>query len=299
MADVLERSSQLIVELIKFMKTREMGDPLFTRIMPLLAKIRKDNNEATAATQKLNDNRDDAAARKLFDESIARLEKTVAECEAFLNPVKSKPSAVSEKTAGGEKPGEKKLLVPKELTFVSVDVQGSEDLKKDEEQSKVQSSFRAYQNLVDSCFKESKEFKAVKSAWAGDGFIAYFEKAGDAIMASMRLRYSMPVFNIGLNSLMRNFRIRIGISTGEDYFDEKLEIGKMTSHIIDLAGYLQKKASIENGPKTLSRIFVSVNTILKIHQNMSFRRVIKLDKLLIPADESKNVPPVETYELIF
>lgn len=295
MADILETSAKTLEELIKFMKTREIGDPLFTKTMPLVARLRKDKDDATAAAQKLKDNRDNEAIRKVFDDAIARLEKTVAESETFLNPVKTRPSAASP-ASRPEKPGEKKLLVPKELTFVSVDVQGSEDLKKDEEQSKVQKSFAAYQNLVDSCFKE---FHAAKHAWAGDGYITYFEKADEAILASMRLRYSMPVFNASQNLLARNFRIRIGISTGEDYFDESLEIGKMTSHIIDLAGYLQKRASIENGPKTLSRIFISVNTIMKIHQNNAFRRVIKLDKLLIPADEVKNVPPVETYELIF
>jgi len=72
----------------------------------------------------------------------------------------------------------------------------------------------------------------------------------------------------------------------------------MTSKVIDLAGYLQKKAEIKTGVKTLARALVSTNTILKIHKHFNFQRTLKLDKQLVEADDSKKVQAMSAFEII-
>ncbi|HNY13224.1 MAG TPA: adenylate/guanylate cyclase domain-containing protein [Candidatus Wallbacteria bacterium] len=289
MADIFEHANQLKDNLIKLMKSFEPGTVPFINAMTLAGKLRKALDETTLLATNLSNNREDQTIKTNFEASRVRLEKIIEECETVAAPKSSTSKSTVSKN-------DKTISIPKELTFVSLDVQGSEDLKKDEEQSKVSRSFSNFHDLVDKIFKAAG---VKKSGWAGDGFIAYFENAENALTAVLNLRGNLTTFNIKENSLSKNFRLRIGISTGEDYFEEGIDIGKMTSKIIDLAGYLQKKAEITTSAKTLSRILVSVHTILKIHKNFAFQRTLKVEKAIIAADESKKIATLNAYEIIF
>ncbi len=289
MADILEHASQIKDSLIRLMKSFEPGTVPFINAMTLAGKLRKAIDETTLSAANLSNDRENEKLKSSFNEARTRLEHAITECEIVV-----KPKTEAQKTPASK--NDKVINIPKELTFVSLDVQGSEDLKKDEENSKVSRSFSNFHALVDKIFKDAG---VKKSGWAGDGFIAYFDNAESALVAILNLRGDLTTFNIKENILSKNFRLRIGISTGEDYFDESSDIGKMTSKIIDLAGYLQKKAEITTSAKTLSRILVSVNTILKIHKNFPFQRTLKVEKSIIAADESKKISAMEAYEIVF
>lgn len=291
MSDVLERANIYKDALIKLMKSFEPGTAPFIQSMTLAGKLRKVIDETMSLSANVAANKENAEFRTSFDNALARLEKVMTECEPILGP-----KSMLMKPAAQAKTSDKSIAVPKELTFVSVDVQGSEDLKKDEDSAKVSKSFASFHALVDRLFKEGG---VKKSGWAGDGFIAYFDSAENAILAFLNLRGALPAFNIAQNLLSKNFRIRVGISTGEDYFDEGIEIGKMTSKIIDLSGYLQKKAEITNSAKTLSRVLLSTNTIMKIHKIFQYQRTLKVDKIIIPPDENKKVAGMDAYELLY
>ncbi|MEZ7891111.1 MAG: adenylate/guanylate cyclase domain-containing protein [Candidatus Wallbacteria bacterium] len=288
MSDLIEQSGVLVERLVKFMKTREMNDPLFAQSMQLIAKLRKAKDRMTDLAQKLSNDRDNQSLRKEFDTAKFDLETCYDECDKFVNPRTSNPKPEASKY-------DKKLLIPKELTFVSLDVQGSEDLKIDEEPANVTRAFSEYYKLIEGIVKE---YGVKKMGWAGDGFIAYFDKAENAVLSVLKLMCSMHIFNLTLNKLAKNFRIRIGVSTGEDYFDETLEIGKMTSKVIDLAGYLQKKAEITSGPKTFSRVLVNQTTLERVCKTHAYKRVLKLDKILLAADESKKVSAIDAFEIL-
>lgn len=289
MADILEHANQIKDSLIRLMKSFEPGTVPFMNAMSLAGKLRKSIDETTALAANLSNDRENESIKSNFNAARTKLEKIIEECEVVVAP---KPSGLKSVVSKNDKV----ISIPKDLTFVSLDVQGSEDLKKDEEQAKVSKSFSNFHSMVDKLFKDAG---VKKSGWAGDGFIAYFDNAESALIAILNLRGDLTTFNIKENILSKNFRLRIGVSTGEDYFDESIDIGRMTSKVIDLAGYLQKKAEITSSAKTLSRILVSVNTILKIHKNFPFQRTLKVEKAIIAADESKKIAALEAYEIVF
>jgi hypothetical protein len=288
MTDINEKANSVKEKLISFMKTREMGDPLFNNTMQLISKLKTAQSEVVRLSTELSQNRENQALIQTVQAASARLQKILDECDNYVSPqVKNSKSEPAK--------AERVISIPKELSFVSIDVQGSEDLKQGEDAARVSKAFSNYFSLVEKIMRDNG---VKKYSWAGDGFIAYFDSAESSIIASIALITSMTVFNLTQNTLAKNFRIRIGISTGEDYFDEKSEIGKMTSKIIDLAGYLQKKAEIKSGVKTLARALVSTNTILKIHKHFNFQRTLKLDKQLIESDSSKKVQAMSAFEII-
>ncbi len=289
MTDINEKANSVKEKLISFMKTREMGDPLFNNTMQLIAKLKNSQSEVVRLSTELSQNRENQSLIQTAQAASARLQKILDECDNYISPQVSRSSKSEPAKA------ERVIAIPKELTFVSIDVQGSEDLKQGEDAAKVSKAFSNYFSLVEKIMRDNG---VKKYSWAGDGFIAYFDTAENAIISSIALITSMTVFNLTQNPLAKNFRIRIGISTGEDYFDEKSEIGKMTSKVIDLAGYLQKKAEIKTGVKTLARALVSTNTILKIHKHFNFQRTLKLDKQLIETDASKKVQAMSAFEII-
>jgi|GEM_PF-3678958 len=288
MSDINEQANAIKEKLIGFMKTREMGDPLFNNTMQLIAKLKNAQTEAIKYSGELSTNRENKDLIKSAQASSGKLQKIIEECEVYLSP---------KSTQAKNEPlrQEKLIAVPKELTFVSVDVQGSEDLKQGEEAVKVSKAFSNYFAMVEKIFKDHG---VKKYGWAGDGFIAYFDSVENSVVAVIAMMCAMTVFNLVQNPLCKNFRVRIGVSTGEDYFDEKTEIGKMTSKIIDLAGYLQKKSEITGGAKILSRALLSTNTVLKIHKTYNFQRTLKLDKQVIEADEGKKVQAMGAFEII-
>ncbi|HOD40760.1 MAG TPA: adenylate/guanylate cyclase domain-containing protein [Candidatus Wallbacteria bacterium] len=288
MGDINDQANSIKEKLIGFMKTREMGDPIFNNTMQMIAKLKNAQSEALKLSNDLSQNRENTVLVQAAQAAAAKLQKIVDECENYLEPKLKTSSSAAAKN-------DKVIAVPKELTFISIDVQGSEDLKQGEDAAKVSKAFSNYFSMVEKIMRESS---VKKYSWAGDGFIAYFDAAENAIVAAISLICSMTVFNLTQNPLAKNFRIRIGISTGEDYFDEKSEIGKMTSKVIDLAGYLQKKAEIKTGVKTLARALVSTNTILKIHKHFNFQRTLKLDKQLVEADDSKKVQAMSAFEIV-
>lgn len=295
MSDINEQANAIKEKLISFMKTREMGDPIFNHTMQMIARLKNAQSEAMKLSGELSQNRENTALIHSAQAAAARLQKIVEECENYIEPKLKSSKSPSSSAASGGGASEKVIAVPKELTFISIDVQGSEDLKQGEDAAKVSKAFSNYFALVE---KIMRDHNVKKYSWAGDGFIAYFDSAENSIIAAIGLMCAMPVFNLAQNPLAKNFRIRIGISTGEDYFDEKSEIGKMTSKVIDLAGYLQKKAEIKTGVKTLYRALVSTNTILKIHKHFNFQRTLKLDKHLVEADEAKKVQALSAFEIL-
>lgn len=289
--DNLNEKANLIKEkLISFMKSREMGDPLFNQTMQLIAKLKNAQNEVLKYNDEISKAENISNLSQNASSALLLLQKILDECESYINPkVNYKPTLSS-----GSNVKSQVLLTQKELTFVSIDVQGSEDLKQNEDNLKVSKAFSNYFMFVEKIMKENN---VKKYSWAGDGFIAYFENAENAISACLLLMGTMPYFNLTLNQLSKNFKVRIGISTGEDYFDEKCEIGKMTSKVIDLAGYLQKKAAIKDTPKTFTRILASQNTILKIHKNAIFQRTLKITKIDLEADENKKIQAMSAFEI--
>ena len=128
----------------------------------------------------------------------------------------------------------------KTRTFLAVDVAGSGQIKQGEDPFIVQFVFKAYQDFIESIV--NKQHGTVHST-SGDGAMACFEKAEDAVAAARQVLSELDAFNEEQNQLERNFRLRIGVHTGQVVINTDGQINEMFAESLDIAGHIQKNAS--------------------------------------------------------
>ena len=125
-------------------------------------------------------------------------------------------------------------------TFMSIDVIGSTTLKQGEVEQDIVYTFLAYHKQVtDAAYQHHGEVIHI----SGDGVMARFQKADDAVAMADTLLKSLPTFNKKQNRLGREFQLRIGIHTGEVLEHESQQAGRLISQTLDIAAKLQQAAS--------------------------------------------------------
>lgn len=125
-------------------------------------------------------------------------------------------------------------------TFMSIDVIGSTTLKQGEVEQDIVYTFLAYHKQVtDAAYQHHGEVIHI----SGDGVMARFQKADDAVAMADTLLKSLPVFNKKQNRLGREFQLRVGIHTGEVLEHESQQAGHLISQTLDIAAKLQQAAS--------------------------------------------------------
>jgi len=131
----------------------------------------------------------------------------------------------------------------REKTFLAIDVDNPEELKKDSDKDDVHFTIEAYRALVK---KIIDSFAGQIHETSGDGIMSVFDSADEACSAAIAIANQMPDFNIRQNQILSSDRhkksmiLRVGINTGQVIFDEKRGIGELFDRIIDTAGHLQK-----------------------------------------------------------
>lgn len=124
--------------------------------------------------------------------------------------------------------------------FLSVDVVGSSQMKREAPALAVEYSFGQFQEWVAAIVNAGGG--QLQSA-AGDGMMALFPADALAIRAARRLQEGIEQFNAGRNHLPTPFRIRCGLSAGAVAVDERTPLGYLHSPVIDRAAALQKYAA--------------------------------------------------------
>ncbi len=123
--------------------------------------------------------------------------------------------------------------------FLSIDVAGSSEMKRQASELEVEFSFRKFQQWVEEFIRaQGGEMQAV----AGDGMMCLFHTDAAAVRAARELQAGLPQFNVALNRLPTPFRVRCGVSAGEVAIEPGRAIGRLQSAIIDRAANLQKRA---------------------------------------------------------
>jgi len=74
----------------------------------------------------------------------------------------------------------------------------------------------------------------------GDELMCFFERPSQAVLAGSAILARLAAFNREQNLLVRPFRFRLGVHTGESLVD--LDAGVAYSEVLDLAGHIQKCA---------------------------------------------------------
>lgn len=122
-----------------------------------------------------------------------------------------------------------------EKAFLSIDVAGSTIIKHGTTAERISITFSNYHSYVSQIINKNEGTVVVIS---GDGVMAHFPTADNAVAAAFKIQSGMGKFNRAQNKLPFPLRLRIGISFG---VIGKLKItGKDTHMLLDAAGTVQK-----------------------------------------------------------
>lgn len=161
-----------------------------------------------------------------------------------------------------------KGFLTKTSTFVSIDVVNSTMMKVDAPEEDSIFSFLAYQRYVEALVQKHRG--RIVSV-TGDGVMAQFSSAPEAVEASVEVLQGLENFNRNVNLLKSPFQLRIGVNTGKVYQDQ--EEGErsrqiMPSSTIDMAGYLQKNVPPNTAwfdQSTIERLDKPISGVQKHH----------------------------------
>lgn len=124
------------------------------------------------------------------------------------------------------------------IVVMAVDVARSTMLKQDQDPLDVEFSFREYQKLVAAV---AKQCGGEVFSEAGDGALASFRDASQALRAARLLQAHIQTFNALTNRLSGDFRLRIGMHAGE----AQAGFADVPYHeLIDIAAHVESAAPV-------------------------------------------------------
>ena len=157
---------------------------------------------------------------------------------------------------GMKDPGEERQLLLKQLvdlqhklregeqtvTFVSIDVVGSTQMKVDADPLAIEFTFTEYHRFVESIVE--KHNGRIHST-AGDGITCAFREAPSAWTASKHILGGLFELNAFRNKIGTPLELRIGLHTGEVVAPTAGDIRSVNfAHVIDIAAHMQKYAPV-------------------------------------------------------
>ena len=148
----------------------------------------------------------------------------------------------------------------KNRSFLAVDVAGSGQIKQGEDPFIVQFVFKAYQDYIESIVNTHN---GTVHSTSGDGAMACFEQPADAVAAARQILSELDKFNFEQNQLERDFRLRIGIHTGQVVINTDGKINEMFAESLDIAGHIQKNANVNS-------LSISEETLRKLDNPSGF-----------------------------
>ena len=123
--------------------------------------------------------------------------------------------------------------------FLSIGVVDAIEMKQGADPEKVRRSFAAYEEMLEEHFKFTG---AWKEAWTPEGVMVCYQDLGHALDAAQRILKRLADFNQALNEMPQPFRICCGMNEGEVAIFEDSKLQKVSDHVIDVAGHMQKHA---------------------------------------------------------
>lgn len=165
------------------------------------------------------------------------------------------PSFVPERSASGQATSRAELLKllftlqnqlesqQQRYAFLSVDVVGSQEMKRKGPQLAVEYSFTQYREWIEQIVAGLDGRMQIA---AGDGVMCLFPTESAALHAARRIQEGIDGFNAHHNRLPLPFRLRCGVNAGEVALEAGTPIGHLQSPVIDRAAALQKQAEPGN-----------------------------------------------------
>lgn len=132
---------------------------------------------------------------------------------------------------------EKISSAKKETSFLALDVVGSTRLKEGVSPERVTVTFDGFHRLVDRAVKSNGGDPFLDE---GDGKVARFRRAIDAVRAAREIQEKLVEFNDEGNKLGAPLTMRMGIHTGLSLIDDTLDHKRVADHVLDVACHLEK-----------------------------------------------------------
>lgn len=129
--------------------------------------------------------------------------------------------------------------IGRDLTFLSIDVVGSTEMKKGEDSATIELDFLEYHNYVEAIFHKHG---LIKASWTPDGVMACFNTIDEALQAAQEILNGLEYFNREVKSMKQDFVLRCGINSGHVFYDDSIPLEQFSDRVIDIAGHMQKHA---------------------------------------------------------
>jgi class 3 adenylate cyclase len=146
------------------------------------------------------------------------------------------------------------------VAFLSVDVVNSTGMKHSEDHALAELDFRHYRKFVEQIIADNK---ALKAAWTPDGVMICFSTLDEAVHAGQSLINGLVKFNKEVKTMKMDFAVRCGVNSGDVLYDESVKMEEMSDECIDLAGHMQKYA-------TIGTLYVAESLMPKIKDQSGF-----------------------------
>ena len=139
--------------------------------------------------------------------------------------------------------------------FLSVDVVGSSEMKRNGPALAAEHSFNQYREWVQGIVRQAE---GEVQSHAGDGMMCIFPTPEAAVWTARHLQDGIAGFNATQNHLPTPFQIRCGVTAGDVGYEPGTPLGHLQSPVIDQAAELQKSAQpgdiVVSGPVTAAAL---------------------------------------------
>jgi class 3 adenylate cyclase len=128
------------------------------------------------------------------------------------------------------------------VTFLSVDVVGSTQMKAQADALSIEYTFNEYHQYVDRIVRK---YGGNVHSTAGDGLICAFDTPSQAFGSAKNMQSGLIELNTFGNKTSTPIALRVGIHTGDVVAPTPGDIGSVNfAHVIDIAAHLQKAAPV-------------------------------------------------------
>ena len=136
-----------------------------------------------------------------------------------------------------ERESEIRSAFQREVTALSLDVVRSTLLKQPGQTIMASFTFGAFRRFVQDALDHHR---CAASVWSGDGLMALFPSADEAVGAAQQILEGLAQFIKAQSGLQEPVQVRIGLDSGRVLMTDSQKLGEVSSPTLDGAGRLQK-----------------------------------------------------------
>ncbi|MCA9793768.1 MAG: protein kinase, partial [Candidatus Eremiobacteraeota bacterium] len=175
----------------------------------------------------------------------------------------------------------------REFSILALDMAGSTRLKRPDRPLLVDSAFRDFRSLVN---RVAERYDCERFGWSGDGVICLFRRPDQAVLAALDIQRELAAARYP--GLDEQLLARVGVHSGEVYYDARRTLGEFASSTLDLAGHLEKECPVGQ-VRVSQQVADSTRELVKYRAVGTNRDNIEVFEVVTRVDEAIPEPSVE------